>query len=67
MTETLDAFRYRLFCHLNSTIVLKAAESTRSPDFGGENGLRVAFAVLRLVLELIPLDRQVFRRCKTHL
>jgi riboflavin synthase len=40
--------------------VLKAAKSTRSPDFGGEFGLRVAFAVCRLVLGLIRFGSQCF-------
>jgi hypothetical protein len=48
--------------HADATIVLKAAESTRSPDFGGYTGLCVAFAVRRLVLGLILLDGQQFWR-----
>ena len=34
---------------VKATIVLKAAKSTRSPEFGQEFGLRVAFAPRRLV------------------
>jgi hypothetical protein len=33
-----------------ATIVLKPAKSTRSPDFGEQVGLRVAFVDRRLVL-----------------
>ena len=59
--------RARNIRHAKATIVLKAAKSTRSPDFGGDLGLRVAFAAGRLILRLIPLDRAVFCRSKNHL
>ncbi len=42
--------------------MLKPGESTRSPDFGEEIGLRVAFAVRRLVLDEILWAGQAFWR-----